>query len=685
MKLRKTKKGFTVVELVIVIAVIAVLAAILIPTFISLDSRAKKASDQSLVKNLNVALAAREGEADDTKNNTMHDAVEDLEKWGYKLDALVTKSGEDLLWNMKTNRFLLEKDLSKEENKDKKVDFWRIQKTLSASDEFSVYASDEFTGPAADLKVGFDAGDNDDIPSVSYIGGASAQEVVIRTNGGTVTVNSPSDTVKHYGDANKIDILAVDLAHSYHEYGNVAFTKIAQGHYVAESGSNVTVLVATGGNTEVKVDNNGGQVDRALATDPQTAGAGNQGSANLDYFDTTGSGSVEEALEDLETGAVLFAGGIGTATDPFLIANATDMQNITTLYSEKYNYFKVKDGVTTIDCRQWTPLNLNGSFDGNGVKLQNIDARLFLNIGAMGQNGVVSSWSTEAVTVGNFDAYFQLEGDMDAAGGMAKQILGNNTTTLSNIRIYGSIVSGSNSGALFSYSTGNPYSTNQNVNQIVLINDCHIYATLVSTSSSVAVVSGYPNYCNPGIKIVINNPDDIWQGSASNPAGKINFVTMSSWSIPEGGTANRSITCTKLNTVALTKQSDGAHTVAQTTNASVVKAYISAQLTETDANGNQTAVAGITMAVQKMGEYELNGETKVLDPFSTLKYTNKCEETSATLSGNTLDIKIAGPNNYTFGTIKLVVIECDSNGNVLSYQIRNIASKTINASSWTVL
>ena len=53
MKLRKTKKGFTVVELVIVIAVIAVLAAILIPTFISLDSRAKKASDQSLVKNLN--------------------------------------------------------------------------------------------------------------------------------------------------------------------------------------------------------------------------------------------------------------------------------------------------------------------------------------------------------------------------------------------------------------------------------------------------------------------------------------------------------------------------------------------------------------------------------------------------------------------------------------------------------
>ena len=44
--MKKTKKkGFTVVELVIVIAVIAILAAILIPTFVSLVRKADTAAD----------------------------------------------------------------------------------------------------------------------------------------------------------------------------------------------------------------------------------------------------------------------------------------------------------------------------------------------------------------------------------------------------------------------------------------------------------------------------------------------------------------------------------------------------------------------------------------------------------------------------------------------------------------
>ena len=41
--MRKLKKGFTIVELVIVIGVIAILSAILIPTFVSLSDKANKA------------------------------------------------------------------------------------------------------------------------------------------------------------------------------------------------------------------------------------------------------------------------------------------------------------------------------------------------------------------------------------------------------------------------------------------------------------------------------------------------------------------------------------------------------------------------------------------------------------------------------------------------------------------
>lgn len=51
------KKGFTIVELVIVIAVIAILSAVLIPTFSSLIKKANLANDQSMIRNMNTTLA----------------------------------------------------------------------------------------------------------------------------------------------------------------------------------------------------------------------------------------------------------------------------------------------------------------------------------------------------------------------------------------------------------------------------------------------------------------------------------------------------------------------------------------------------------------------------------------------------------------------------------------------------
>ena len=54
------RKGFTIIELVIVIAVIAVLAAVLIPTFSSLVKKANMSADMQVVRNMNTALAADE-------------------------------------------------------------------------------------------------------------------------------------------------------------------------------------------------------------------------------------------------------------------------------------------------------------------------------------------------------------------------------------------------------------------------------------------------------------------------------------------------------------------------------------------------------------------------------------------------------------------------------------------------
>lgn len=54
----KMRRAFTITELVIVIAVIAVLAAVLIPTFSNVISNSKKSHDEQYVKEINVALSS---------------------------------------------------------------------------------------------------------------------------------------------------------------------------------------------------------------------------------------------------------------------------------------------------------------------------------------------------------------------------------------------------------------------------------------------------------------------------------------------------------------------------------------------------------------------------------------------------------------------------------------------------
>ena len=56
------KKGFTIVELVIVIAVIAILAAVLIPTFASIIKKANQSADIQAVRQMNTLLAVEDAE-----------------------------------------------------------------------------------------------------------------------------------------------------------------------------------------------------------------------------------------------------------------------------------------------------------------------------------------------------------------------------------------------------------------------------------------------------------------------------------------------------------------------------------------------------------------------------------------------------------------------------------------------
>ena len=100
--MRSNKKGFTIVELVIVIAVIAILAAVLIPTIAGLVKKANISADQQAVVQMNKILAA-----DASKPASTEDVVKILVKNGYNKTLNPYYAGHTLAWVASENTIVL--------------------------------------------------------------------------------------------------------------------------------------------------------------------------------------------------------------------------------------------------------------------------------------------------------------------------------------------------------------------------------------------------------------------------------------------------------------------------------------------------------------------------------------------------------------------------------------------------
>ena len=72
---RNNKKGFTIVELVIVIAVIAILSAVLIPTFSGITEKAQKSAAQQVARNVYTEVQAEDLYNDGLQNGTFASGV----------------------------------------------------------------------------------------------------------------------------------------------------------------------------------------------------------------------------------------------------------------------------------------------------------------------------------------------------------------------------------------------------------------------------------------------------------------------------------------------------------------------------------------------------------------------------------------------------------------------------------
>ena len=102
---RNGKRGFTIVEFVVVIAVVAILAAVLIPTFATVIKKANVSNDVALVRNLNEGLKVEE--VGGKKNDTMTDALNVAKDYGFEVEKLTPRSSGEILWDSVNNRFVL--------------------------------------------------------------------------------------------------------------------------------------------------------------------------------------------------------------------------------------------------------------------------------------------------------------------------------------------------------------------------------------------------------------------------------------------------------------------------------------------------------------------------------------------------------------------------------------------------
>ncbi|MDD2445930.1 MAG: hypothetical protein PHX09_03880, partial [Clostridia bacterium] len=101
--MEKTRKRITLIEVVIMVAVIAILSAILIPTYLNLVRKSNLTTQAQLAESMNEILSLN---SDEIEN--IQDVIICLENGGYKLDKLnPTREDYRFVWDKSTNQIIL--------------------------------------------------------------------------------------------------------------------------------------------------------------------------------------------------------------------------------------------------------------------------------------------------------------------------------------------------------------------------------------------------------------------------------------------------------------------------------------------------------------------------------------------------------------------------------------------------
>ena len=505
---RNSKKGFTIVELIIVIAVIAVLAAVLIPTFSNLIQKANEAKDTALVSNLNKGLKMSSKDF-----ATMHEALQAVEEnVGVdveKISAVATDS--KILWDSVNNCFVYLKsgdtkptyipDSQKTTVADnEQYKYWQIVDTAVNDAIYSQYLAGDNHTEAVTVNTGFDAGKNANLVSVTYTN-TESQSVVIRTNGGELVVDAGNATVAHYGKAASVKIEAV-APNSYHEFGKVVGDiEIKKGRIeLAATAEVTTVLVSSAAENAVKVDVvSGAQVGTVAPTTD---------SAKKDVEAST-SIPTESKQTEVVTVNEDFAGGLGTERSPYLIATAEQFKNIKSgrsisnkLYYNLINNIEFKE----VDGAQGVENNWTTAYHPETVQYIVLNGQ---------QKKIVCEGEPKVFDFVRYSKITNIE--LTSTSPFMIQAQG---TTLSNVNVYGEMeFAGGNMGAFMIFAAGNG----------LVFENCNNYATINGSGDSLsynAVFVGYAYVRNQTITFInSHNYGTLVTGRASMFVGNLTAPT----------------------------------------------------------------------------------------------------------------------------------------------------------------
>ena len=560
----QNKKGFTIVELVIVIAVIAILAAVLIPTFINLTKKANESNLTVMVTNLNKSL--RTYEALNGEQKTMHGAVLAAQDAGYDLVKLASEQSEPwIVYDPENREFVKEADVAE----DKKAGYFKIVDVANNAAGFSIYLSGEKKlDEAISVSVGFDAGKN--VTSVVNYKGTEAANVTIRMNGGELTVNNPQATVNYYGEARTVTVEDVAQNDCFHVFGKIIGNLTAKaGKITFEATANVSTFFVEGKIQIAYVS--GAQIGTAIANDDNYMSIIKDSQLPAECKSTTA------LTNDQKTQNELFAGGLGTEKSPYLIATAEQWKSFTNPeYSYKKLYWSVVSDLDLSGLDKAYVEKFNGSIDFNGhtlhgfkpeqlsyglflfkyvvgATIQNLDVydvaliyevncdektryndakTLLKNINARGSLSVEDNNTTPFVLdvdcgkieFNNCDTYMTVTNTGNACAGLyvgtvwsyvdeVKFVDCDNYGTLIHSAGYSSmLVSNGGSGVMAKITDKNGTTINERgfndkgkaLKDILIVSNCHNYGTIVGVTG-VALVNGHTNYREMSYSGLTNN------------------------------------------------------------------------------------------------------------------------------------------------------------------------------------